>query len=140
MNDRFFLDTGIFVYSFDRSAPAKARRAEQLIRKALTSQKGVVSYQVVQEFFNVALKRFAHPMNLADADQYLTTVFRPLLSAHSSMALFADTLRLYGTGGLSWYDALIVCSAIQSNCEVIYTEDLQNGRSFGTLQVKNPFV
>jgi predicted nucleic acid-binding protein len=140
MNDRFFLDTGIFVYSFDRSAPAKARRAEQLIRKALTSQKGVVSYQVVQEFFNVALKRFAHPMNLADADQYLTTVFRPLLSAHSSMALFADTLRLYGTGGLSWYDALIVCSAIQSNCEVIYTEDLQNGRSFGTLQVKNPFL
>ena len=62
MNDRFFLDTNIFVYSFDQTAPAKSRKATQLIRKALTTQKGVISYQVVQEFFNVALKRFSQPM------------------------------------------------------------------------------
>ena len=48
MSDRFFLDTNIFVYSFDQSATAKARKAAQLIRKALTTQKGVISYQVVQ--------------------------------------------------------------------------------------------
>lgn len=62
MSDRFFLDTNNFLYSFDRSAPAKQAKATHLIRKALTSHKGMVSYQVVQEFFNVALKRFAQPL------------------------------------------------------------------------------
>ncbi|HUA93323.1 MAG TPA: PIN domain-containing protein [Terracidiphilus sp.] len=140
MNDRFFLDTNIFVYSFDRSASAKAKKAEQLIRKALTTKKGIVSYQVVQEFFNVALKRFSHPMHLADAEQYLTTVIRPLLGVHSSPALYGEALRMQSTRKLSWYDALIVSSAIQANCDVIYTEDLQNEQKFGTLQVKNPFI
>jgi len=140
MNGRFFLDTNIFVYSFDSSAPAKAKRAEQLISKALTSQKGVVSYQVVQEFFDVALRRFAQPMKTSEAEQYLGTVFRPLLKAHSSTALYVDALRLQNATNLSWYDALIVSSAIQANCDVIYTEDLQNEQKFGPLLVKNPFA
>ena len=58
MNDRFFLDTNIFAYSFDDDAPQKSKKAEGLIREALTLHKGVVSYQVVQEFFSVAFKRF----------------------------------------------------------------------------------
>ena len=61
MNGRFFLDTNVFVYSFDQSAPAKARKAAELIRRAVASGKGIVSYQVAQEFFNAALRRFARP-------------------------------------------------------------------------------
>jgi predicted nucleic acid-binding protein len=140
MSDRFFLDTNIFVYSFDRTAAAKAMKAEQLIREALTTQKGVVSYQVVQEFFNVALRRFSSPMRVADAEQYLGTVFRPLLSVHSSAALYADALRLQGKSGLSWYDSLIVGAAIQSQCAVLFTEDLQHGQAFGNLRIQNPFL
>jgi predicted nucleic acid-binding protein len=140
MSGRFFLDTNIFVYSFDRSAAAKAQRAAQLIREALMAQKGVVSYQVVQEFFNVALRRFAQPMKAADAGQYLSTVFRPLLAVHSSQALFAEALHLHAQSGLSWYDALIVSAAIQAGCELLYTEDLQHGQRFGGLQVRNPFL
>jgi predicted nucleic acid-binding protein len=56
MNGRFFLDTNVFVYSFDSDAPEKARRAGGLIREALAARKGVISFQVVQEFFNVALR------------------------------------------------------------------------------------
>ena len=140
MSDRFFLDTNIFVYSFDQSAPAKARKASQLIRKALTTQKGVISYQVVQEFFNVALRRFSQPMQTADAEQYLSTVFRPLLAVHSSPALYAEALHLHAQSGLSWYDSLIVTSAIQARCDLLFTEDLQHGQRFGTLQVRNPFL
>ncbi len=44
MNGRFFLDTNVFVYSFDQSAPAKARKATELIRRAVASGKGIVSY------------------------------------------------------------------------------------------------
>ncbi|MGA8108631.1 MAG: PIN domain-containing protein [Acidobacteriaceae bacterium] len=139
MSDRFFLDTNIFVYSFDRSASDKMRRAKGLIREALASHKGVVSYQVVQEFFNVALKRFARPMQTHEAEQYLTTVFRPLLAVHSSAGLYAEALRLQGHGGLAWYDALIVAGAAQADCPVLLSEDLQHGRRFGNVRVENPF-
>lgn len=140
MSDRFFLDTNIFVYSFDQSAATKARRATQLIREALTTQKGVISYQVVQEFFNVALKKFSRPMPAVDAGQYLIAVFRPLLAVHSSQALFAEALNLHARSGLSWYDALIVSAAIQARCEILFSEDLQHNQRFGSLQVRNPFI
>jgi predicted nucleic acid-binding protein len=140
MNDRFFLDTNVFVYSFDKSAVQKSQKSIQLIRHALTTQKGVVSYQVVQEFFNVALRRFSQPMKTADAEQYLITVFRPLLGVHSSQALYAEALHLHAQSGLSWFDSLIVSSAIQAQCDLLYTEDLQHGQRFGSLQVRNPFL
>jgi predicted nucleic acid-binding protein len=140
MSDRFFLDTNIFVYSFDHSAPKKSQISAQLIRQALTTQKGVISYQVVQEFFNVALKRFSQPMHAADAEQYLSTVFRPLLGVHSSQALYVEAVHLHAQSGISWYDSLIVSAAIQARCDLLYTEDLQHGQRFGSLQVRNPFV
>jgi predicted nucleic acid-binding protein len=135
-----FLDANIFVYSFDQKASAKARRATQLIRQALTTQKGAISYQVVHEFFNVALKRFSQPMQAADAGQYLSTVFRPLLAVHSSQALYAEALFLHARSGLSWYDSLIVSAAIQVRCEILFPKDLQHGLRFASLQVRNPFL
>jgi predicted nucleic acid-binding protein len=78
MSGRFFLDTNVFVYSFDASSPKKASRAKKLIRSAIETRGGIVSYQVVQESFNVALRRFSKPMSGADAKQYLSTTFRPL--------------------------------------------------------------
>jgi predicted nucleic acid-binding protein len=140
MSDRIFLDTNIFVSSFDQTAPEKAQRAAHLIREALTTQKGVISYQVVQEFFNVALKRFSKPMPAADAGQYLLAVFRPLLAVHSSQALYAEALFLHAQSSLSWYDSLIVSAAIQARCEILFSEDLQHGQRFGSLQVRNPFL
>jgi len=140
MSDKFFLDTNIFVSSFDRSAARKSAKAKQLIRHALVSQKGVTSYQVVQEFFNVARRRFVQPMSMAEAGQYLGTVFQPLLAVHSSLALYSEALRIHAKRGLSWYDSLVVSAAANANCDVLYSEDLQHGQNFGRLRVANPFV
>jgi|SRR5579863_2354765 predicted nucleic acid-binding protein len=140
MNDRFFLDTNVFVYSFDARAPLKARRARQLIRRAVETRKGIISYQVAQEFFNVALRRFAQPMTVAEAEQYLATVFRPLLAVHSSQAIYADALRLCGRFRLSWFDSLIIAAALQAECDVVYSEDLQHRQRFGDVRVENPFL
>jgi len=140
MNGKFFLDTNIFVYTFDQSAPAKARRALRLIRDAVDTQEGIVSYQVVQEFFHVALRRFSRPMSVADAERYLATVFRPLLAIHSSEELYQDSFRLANRYGLSWYDALIVAAALEGQCSVLYSEDLQTGQLLGSLRVINPFL
>ena len=140
MSARFFLDTDLFVYSFDRGSPTKARRATELIRQAVTSRAGIVRYQVVQEFFNVALKRFTQPMTIAEAEQYLTTVFRPLLAVHSSQALYGEALRLIGRYRLAWYDSLIVAAALEGGCSVLYSEDFQHGLRVGDLRVENPFL
>ena len=119
---------------------AKSRRATQLIRTALKTQKGITSYQVVQEFFNVALQRFTQPMKVDEAEQYYGTILRPLLGIHSSQALYLDALHLQSRYRLSWYDSLIVAAAIQAQCQVLMTEDLQHGQQFGDLRVENPFL
>ena len=139
MSDRFFLDTNILIYSFDPQAPAKKRVATKLIRTGAESGKGVVSYQVVQEFLNVALKRFAVPMSISDATEYLGTILRPLWTVQSSEPLFATALRLCHEHRLAWYDALIVSAALETECETLYSEDLQHGRRFEDLQIQNPF-
>jgi|SRR5579862_1187918 predicted nucleic acid-binding protein len=139
MSARHFIDTNVFVYSMTSGAPQKTERAEALIAAAIKTRTGVISYQVVQEFFNVAFKRFTPAMTLAEAEQYLTTTFRPLLAVHSSNDLFLQALRLTATDHLSWYDSLIVAAALETECRILYSEDLQNGRRFGELQIRNPF-
>ena len=58
MKDRFFLDTNIIVYSFDSNAVEKQKKARELIAESLSSGNGIISVQVVQEFLNVATKKF----------------------------------------------------------------------------------
>ncbi len=137
---RFFLDTNVFVYSFDFSSSRKSELAKKLIRQALLTRKGVISYQVVQEFFNVASRKFSEPLTPIELRQYLSTVLVPLLSVHSSPALFSEALTLQQEHRLSWYDSLIVASAIQAQCSLLLSEDLQHGRKFGNLRIENPFM
>ena len=95
---------------------------------------------MAQEFFNVALRRFTQPMTVAEAEQYLATVFRPLMAVHSSQALYGAALRLTERYRLPWYDSLIVAAAVEGHCSVLYSEDLQSGQRFEDLQVENPFA
>jgi predicted nucleic acid-binding protein len=139
MSGRFFLDTNIFVYAFDRDAPAKARRADDLIEEAIATRRGKVSFQVVQEFFNVALRRFEPQMTSGEAEQYLSSTFRPLLAVHSSHALYSEALHMREKYRISWYDCMIAAAAIEADCSILYSEDLQHMQRFGSLQVMNPF-
>src|SRR5258708_39986055 len=140
MSRSFFLDTNVFVYSLAIKSSEKAKTAKILIRHAVDSEKGIGSYQVVQEFFHVALRRFARPMPLSDCEQYLAITFRPLLAVQSSTLLCGEALRIHGQHGVSWYDALILAAALEAQCEVLYSEDFQHGRSFGELKIVNPFA
>jgi len=140
MSDRFFLDTNVFVYSFDQSTSRKTGEADRLIHQALTTGKGVISYQVVQEFFNVAYRRFPEPMHLEQAEQFLSTVLRPLWAVYSSPSLCLRTLQILERFRLQWYDALIVASALEAKCGILYSEDFQNRQKFDGLEIRNPFL
>jgi predicted nucleic acid-binding protein len=140
MNDNFFIDTNIFVYSVLPGEAQKKVHALDLIDRAISTGKGVISYQVVQEFLNVAIRHYAQPMSIAECEEYLSTVFRPLLAVHSSQSLYIHALDLTRRHSLSWYDALIVAAALEANCRILYTEDLQHGHKFSDLRVVNPFL
>jgi predicted nucleic acid-binding protein len=140
MSGRFFLDTNIFAYTFDAGAPAKAKKASQLIRRATDTGQGIISFQVVQEFFSVAFRRFSQPMSVAEAEQYLITVLRPLLAVHSSPAIYLEALRISEKHRISWYDSLIVAAALEGQCEKLYSEDFQRGGKIESLRIENPFL
>jgi len=84
--------------------------------------------RIVQEFFNLAFRRFEHPMNVAEAEQYLITVFRPLLAVHSSPALYVEAMRIAARYHLSWNDCIIVAAALQSQCSVLYARIFSTAR------------
>ena len=139
MNDKFFLDTNIFAYMFDASAPQKAEKARRLVKQAVSTRKGVVSQQVVQEFFNLAFRKFQPAMTFAESEDYLSTMFQPLLIVQS-VQTYKEALQLHSRYRLPWYDSLIVAAARESGCEILYTEDFQHEQRFGELRVKNPFL
>jgi predicted nucleic acid-binding protein len=137
---KHFLDTNIFVYTFDLQDSKKAKRSENLIAEALRTGLGMISYQVAQEFVAVARKPFQTPMSFQQIERYWHITLRPLLAVHSSPGLFIRALDFARRDQLCWYDSLIVAAAIQGDCEVLYSEDMQHGRRFGDLVVHNPFL
>jgi predicted nucleic acid-binding protein len=139
MKDRYFLDTNIVVYSFDRSDPRKMSIGENLVTRGVGTGLGTISYQVVQEFFNVALRRFRSSMTLVELEQFFFRVLQPMMKVSSTPALYLEALALQEAHQLHWYDALVVTAAMKSKCKTLYSEDLQHGRRFGDLVIKNPF-
>jgi predicted nucleic acid-binding protein len=137
MSGKAFLDTNIFVYSFDRTDRRKANAALQLIRDHAVRGNGVISFQVVQEFFSVAFKHGT--MTPEEGESYLMTVLRPFLSVQSSISLYSVALTIRARHQLSWYDSLIVAAASEANCSVLYSEDLQHGAKLNGVKIENPF-
>ena len=140
MNDKFFLDTNILVYTFDDGDPGKQDRARALVAKALSESRGAISYQVIQEFLNAALRKFSKPLTAADAERYLTVVLEPLCTVFASVELFHQALDISGRWKYPFYDSLIIASALQAGCSVLYSEDLQHGQKIGNLRILIPVV
>lgn len=140
MSGRYFLDTNILGYCFDPDAPGKQARANDLVRHGIEARAAVISYQVVQEFISIALKKFRPALKITDLQQYATVVLRPMLGVPSSMMLYQRALELCGRYRIAWYDSLILAAAIEAGCEILYTEDLQHKQRIEGLEIVNPFI
>ena len=140
MNVKSFLDTNVVVYAFSQSSPSKAKIAQRLIADGAADKQAIISYQVVQEFVNVALRGFRLAIVRSDLESLVLTALFPMMAISSSPALVIEALRLQAANQLSWYDSLIVAAAIQGDCKILYSEDMQHGRRFGELLIENPFL
>jgi predicted nucleic acid-binding protein len=139
MSAKFFLDTNIFVYSFDTTCQAKQIKAKELIQEALSTNMGVISYQVIQEFLNVASKKFAVALKTTDLRMYFDEILSPLCDIYPSLDFYIFALEIKSQTGFSFYDSLIVATAIKSGCRKLYTEDMQDQRTIMGLKIINPF-
>jgi predicted nucleic acid-binding protein len=137
MSAEYFLDTNIVAYAFDQSAHEKRSRAISLMEDHAP---WVISWQILQEFSNVALHRFRIPLTA----QFLTDFNEHLLWPHCriqpSAKLYSEALRIHQQSQYRFYDSLIVAAAIESGAGILYSEDLQHGRQIGSLRILNPFL
>ena len=140
MTDNYFIDTNIFVYSFDDSQPQKRDIALALIANALQTESGIISWQVVQEFLNVATRKFKTPLSGEDAKLYLQKVLNPLCMIFPGSELYGNALEIMGQTGYSFYDSLILAGAKSGGCTILYSEDLQNGQLIDGVRIVNPFL
>ncbi|AIE84258.1 PIN domain-containing protein [Fimbriimonas ginsengisoli] len=134
-----FLDTNVFVYIHDDRAPAKQDRAVDLVQTCLDLGTGSTSYQVVQEFLNVATRKFSKPMSEERAAEFMRLYLMPLCRVFLDAELFEEALRLRSRYEFSFYDALVVSSAVRAGCTVLLTEDLPSGQVVEGLRIENPF-
>ena len=134
-----FVDTNVLVYQFDHMNTSRQRSAKKLFGELLEQEKIVISSQVVQEFTNVALKKFKTLLLSSELEQLLADILLPICQHYPSPGFYQRALRLRQTNSLSFYDALIIQAAIDLGCDVLYSEDLQDGQIFGTVTVTNPF-
>ncbi len=139
MKDRFFIDTNIFVYTFDEKDITKNKDARKLIELALKNYKGVISYQVIQEFVNVVSRIVKPPMSTKDISDYLNSTMYPICRVYFSKGLVTTALKMLNSYNYSWYDSLILAAAIESGSKTLYSEDLQHGQIVEGVEIINPF-
>jgi len=132
---KVFLDTNILLYSVDKKEPTKRENARQCLASLKGEIAGVISTQVLQEFYVIATKKLGgDPVTTKELLQYfqkfeVVTVTPPMIEQAVDCSVLSQ---------LSFWDALIVTAAEQAKCEMIWTEDLNAGQVIRGVRVENP--
>jgi len=137
MSDRSFFDTNILVYADDKAAPAKQRRAIELVALHRRAGTGVLSLQVLQEYFVTVTRKLRLDAQIARRKVELLAEFDVVAPDLDEILAAIDLHRLLG---FSFWDALVLRTAKEAACTVLLSEDLQPGRTIDGVQIVNPFV
>jgi len=137
MNGRNFFDSNVLVYSDDKGNPEKQAVALEILEQGRLTRKGVVSTQVLQEYFVSVIRKLSVPTETARRKVELFSRFDLVTNQLEDILAAIDLQRLHQT---SFWDALIIRAALRSNCSRLYSEDLQSGRRINGLEIVNPFA
>jgi predicted nucleic acid-binding protein len=138
MSDRYFVDTNILMYAHDRAAGSKHERAKALVEELWRDRVGVVSTQVLQELAVNLRRKAGRPLDgkatreiVAD---YLT--WQVVVNGGDSIP---EALDLEARFQISFWDALVIQAAQAAGATLLYSEDLSDGQTYGSVRVTNPF-
>lgn len=138
MSDRFFIDTNILVYAHDVSEPDKQSKSQDLIFEALRSGEGVISPQVLSEFFVTVTRKIEEPVPEEKARREIV-LLGPLCTVDLDATLVVRALDVRKRWGVNYWDAMILAAAERGACTILYSEDLSDGQLYGDVRVTNPF-
>ena len=132
---KVFLDTNILVYSLDQTNPEKRHRCRELITGLTAENLGVISTQVLQEFYVASTSKLgADPLIIKDIlrslERFETVIITPVL--------IKEAIDCSITNRLSFWDALIVVAAESTKCKLLWTEDLNHGQIIRSVRIENP--
>lgn len=135
MSDRFFIDTNILVYCYSNDEPEKREVALNLAN----SSNAVISTQVLTEFSNTMKKRYN--LSWDEISLVIKETTTNFIIHFNIPETILNACKIAGEYGFSFYDSLILSSAIEENCNIIYTEDMHDGQLINkTLLIVNPFI
>ena len=137
MPGKVFLDTNVLTYAQDADSPEKQRRSRDVIARLVESGDGVVSTQVLQEFFVSATRKLGMPPLGAKAVLKTFSVFE---TVQVSPALIEDAIDCSILNNLSFWDSLILAAAAAAGCGSVYSEDMNAGQTILGVTVQNPLI
>lgn len=136
MPARSFFDTNVLIYADDKADPAKQQRALDLIAEHRRGRTGVVSLQVLQEYFVTVTRKLRVDARVARRKVELLAEFDVATPEVADILAAIDLHRLHG---FSLWDALILRAAKQAGCSVLFSEDMQGAREIDGVRILNPF-
>lgn len=135
MNDRVFLDSNVLVYAHTDIDDFKQSRAQQLI----TQNSSHISSQVIQELANTLSRKFKHPWK--DVEKVLANSIKNNNLFINNEKTILEACGLADRYKFSFYDSLILSAALECECDLLFSEDLNNGQLIeNKLKIVNPFV
>lgn len=135
MKDNIFMDTNILVYCYAETEPVKRLVALELAQ----NPNAWISTQVLQELSNTLRKKFNKRWD--EIDLTIEEVCQNFEIVLNTSDIIRDAIRIANRYGYSFYDSLILSSAISLKCKIVYSEDMQNGQLIDDfLVIKNPFI
>jgi predicted nucleic acid-binding protein len=137
MPGRVFLDSNVLVYAHDAGAADKQRKSREIITQLAESADGVISTQVVQEFYVAATRKIGVPPLAAKGVLKTFAVFE---TVQVSTALIHEAIDCSILNQLSFWDSLILAAAASAGCSTVLSEDLNPGQVVLGVRVQSPFA
>ncbi|MCE7008491.1 PIN domain-containing protein [Kibdelosporangium philippinense] len=134
-----FIDTNILIYAHDRQDPVKYKIAKAALDTLWEADTGVLSTQVLQEFYSVVVRKLKCPMSHSEAREVVAD-YAEWCPIDTEAQLLVSASVLCERYQLSWWDALIIEAALRCGATTLLSEDMQHGQTFGSLTIRNPFV
>ena len=138
MSAKTFIDTNVLIYAHDVDAGSKHETAKSVLGELWSDRAGVLSVQVLQEFYINVTRKIPTPLSNASARLVVSTY--SIWCTETSAAEISTAFRIEDESQIGFWDALIVASAVNSGATRILSEDLNNGQRIGGVLIENPFA
>lgn len=140
MSGKAFVDSNVLIYAYDATAEKKHEKAKSLLSSLWGERSGVLSVQVLQEVFVNVTRKIPKPLP-APAARTIVEAYRYWVPAPTGAETVLHAIDIQVKLGFSLWDSLIVASALEADCERLYSEDMQDGQIIeGRLRIINPFA